>query len=86
MTYVWTVRRLDAATGEYRDDASVPFSQWNVLIKVPAYSLVAGETYRFDVEAIIPADPEGGVWWFHQELRAVDAEEAQAAIDAMAEE
>lgn len=28
-------------------------------------------------------DPEGGIWWFHQEVRVVDAEEAQAAIDAM---
>ena len=28
-------------------------------------------------------DPEGGIWWFHQELRAVTGEEAQAAIDAM---
>ena len=32
------------------------------------------------------ADPEGGIWWFHQELREVSGEEAQAAIDAMASE
>ena len=32
------------------------------------------------------ADPEGGVWWFHQELREVTGEEMQAAIDAMADE
>ena len=33
-------------------------------------------------------DPEGGIWWFHQELEAVSAEEAQAkhAIDAMESE
>ena len=28
-------------------------------------------------------DPEGGHWWFHQELRTVSADEMQAAVEQM---
>ncbi len=45
------------------------------ILQAPEDQFFGDRTYRV-------ADPEGGVWWFHQHLRDVGAEEAQAAIDA----
>ena len=47
------------------------------ILQEPEDQFFGDRTYR-------AVDPEGGNWWFHQEIQAVTADEAQAAIDAMA--
>ena len=49
------------------------------ILQEPEDQFYGDRTYRAE-------DPEGGRWWFHQELNQVTGEEMQAAIDAMAGE
>ncbi len=46
------------------------------IMQEPEDQFYGDRTYR-------AVDPEGGNWWFHQEIAVVSSEEAQAAIDAM---
>ena len=49
------------------------------ILQEPEDQFYGDRTYR-------AADPEGGRWWFHQELRQVTGAQMQASIDAMAED
>lgn len=74
---------LHASVMVYVDDVDAHHAQAAAedatILQEPEDQFYGDRTYR-------AADPEGGRWWFHQELREVTGEEAQAAIDAMAEE
>ena len=45
------------------------------IAQAPEDQFYGDRTYR-------AVDPEGGHWWFHQEIRAVSAEEMQAAVES----
>ena len=45
------------------------------ILQEPEDQFFGDRTYR-------AADPEGGRWWFHQELRQVTGEEMQSLIDS----
>ncbi len=46
------------------------------VLQEPEDQFFGDRTYRAE-------DPEGGHWWFHQELEQLTGEEVQAAMDAM---
>ena len=74
---------LHASVMVYVDDVDAHHAQaaaeGATIAQEPEDQFYGDRTYR-------AIDPEGGIWWFHQELEAVSAEEAQAAIDAMESE
>ena len=74
---------LHASVMVYVDDVDAHYAhaaaEGATILQEPEDQFFGDRTYRAE-------DPEGGRWWFHQELRQVSGEEAQAAIDAMASE
>ena len=74
---------LHASVMVYVDDVDAHHAraaaEGATILQEPEDQFYGDRTYR-------AADPEGGLWWFHQELREVSEEEAQSAIDAMPSE
>ncbi len=72
---------LHASVMVYVDDVDAhharAVAEGATILQAPEDQLYGDRTYR-------AADPEGGAWWFHQRLRDVSGDEAQAAIDAQA--
>ncbi len=66
----------------YVDDVDAHYAravaEGAVIAQEPEDQFYGDRTYR-------AVDPEGGVWWFHQELRVVSEDEAQSYLDAQAE-
>ena len=74
---------LHASVMVYVDDVDAHYShavaEGATILQEPEDQFFGDRTYRV-------ADPEGGHWWFHQELEQFTGDEVQAAIDAMSEE
>ena len=74
---------LHACIQVYVDDVDAHYeralAEGATILQEPEDQFYGDRVYR-------AADPEGGRWWFHQELSRVSGEEMQAAIDAMSSE
>lgn len=74
---------LHASVLVYVDDVDAHYAravaEGATILQEPEDQFFGDRTYRAE-------DPEGGRWWFHQELHEVTGQEMQSAIDAMAEE
>ena len=74
---------LHASVMVYVDDVDAHYeralAEGATILQEPEDQFYGDRVYR-------AADPEGGRWWFHQELSRVSGEEMQAAIDAMSSE
>ena len=74
---------LHASVMVYVDDVDAhharAVAEGATILQEPEDQFFGDRTYRAE-------DPEGGRWWFHQELSRVSGEEMQAAIDAMSSE
>ncbi|MCY3568776.1 MAG: glyoxalase/bleomycin resistance/extradiol dioxygenase family protein [Chloroflexi bacterium] len=71
---------LHASVMVYVDDVDAHYAhaaaEGAKVLQEPEDQFFGDRTYRAE-------DPEGGRWWFHQELEQLTAEEVQAAMDAM---
>ena len=71
---------LHASVTVYVDDVDAHYAravaEGATILQEPEDQFYGDRTYR-------AADPEGGRWWFHQEVRQVTDEEMQASIDEM---
>ena len=72
---------LHASVMVYIDDVDAHYAravaEGATILQEPEDQFYGDRTYR-------AADPEGGRWWFHQEVRQVTGEEMQASIDELA--
>ena len=71
---------LHASVMVYVEDVDAHYAQAVAegakVLQEPEDQFFGDRTYRAE-------DPEGGHWWFHQELEQLTGEEVQAAMDAM---
>ena len=74
---------LHASVMVYVDDVDAHYeravAEGATIMQAPEDQFFGDRTYR-------AADPEGGAWWFHQELQQLTGDELQASLDAMSEE
>ena len=74
---------LHASVMVYVDDVDAhharAVSEGATILQEPEDQFFGDRTYR-------AKDPEGGNWWFHQELEQLTGEQVQATLDAMTEE
>ncbi len=74
---------LHASVMVYVDDVDAHYeralAEGATILQEPEDQFYGDRVYR-------AADPEGGRWWFHQELQQVTSEQMQAAIDDMTDE
>ncbi len=74
---------LHASVMVYVDDVDAhharAVAEGATILQEPEDQFFGDRTYR-------ATDPEGGNWWFHQELQAVTADEMQKVIDEMGSE
>lgn len=74
---------LHASVMVYVDDVDAHYAQavaeGATILQEPEDQFFGDRTYRAE-------DPEGGRWWFHQELERFTGDEVQARLDAMSEE
>ena len=72
---------LHASILVYVDDVDAHFahaqSEGATILQEPEDQFYGDRTYR-------ATDPEGGRWWFHQQMTEVSAEDMQASIDSEA--
>ncbi len=78
-----TLPHLHASVMVYVDDVDAHYAralaEGATILQEPEDQFFGDRTYR-------ATDPEGGNWWFHQELQAFTGEQVQAALDEMAAE
>ncbi|MYE06308.1 MAG: VOC family protein [Chloroflexi bacterium] len=74
---------LHASVMVYVDDVDAHYahavSEGATILQEPEDQFFGDRTYRAE-------DPEGGHWWFHQELEQLTGDQVQATLDAMSEE
>ncbi|MDE2966408.1 MAG: VOC family protein [Chloroflexota bacterium] len=74
---------LHASVMVYVDDVDAHYAravaEGATILQEPEDQFFGDRTYRAE-------DPEGGCWWFHQELERLTGDQVQATLDAMSEE